>query len=70
MVELAGMNLDDTPLGFGKYKGKTPNEIAEDNPGYIVWMHETMDNSPCSDQLYNDCWIESEFNKSFEERWD
>ena len=31
---------DDLPLTFGKYKGKTPNQIAEVDPSYIVWMVE------------------------------
>ena len=33
--------LDHTPLSFGKYKGKTPSEVAEGDPGYIVWLYDT-----------------------------
>lgn len=28
---------DSQPLPFGK--GRTPDEIAEDDPSYIVWLH-------------------------------
>ena len=30
--------IDDTPLTFGKYKGKTPRQIAAEDPWYIVWL--------------------------------
>jgi uncharacterized protein (DUF3820 family) len=29
--------VNQDPLGFGKYKGKTPLEIATFDPGYILW---------------------------------
>lgn len=32
--------IDSLPLTFGKYKGKTPLEIARSFPGYIVWCSE------------------------------
>lgn len=47
--------LDDTPLAFGKYKGKTPNEVAEINPGYIVWMYENIERENCTHRLYKEC---------------
>lgn len=47
--------LDHTPLDFGKYRGKTPNEVAEINPGYIVWMFENVDRETCSQLLYLEC---------------
>jgi len=25
---------------FGKYKGKTCDEVADKNPGYLVWLDE------------------------------
>lgn len=33
--------LDHTPLVFGKHKGKTPSEVAEHDPSYIVWLYDT-----------------------------
>jgi len=57
--------LNDTPLPFGKYNGKTPVEIAADDPGYIVWMYDTLDNKFCTKELrdvceeaYNEDWVE------------
>jgi hypothetical protein len=35
--------VDNTPLEFGKFRGKTPNEIAEIEPSYIVWMYDNLD---------------------------
>lgn len=29
-------------ITFGKYKGKTLNEIAELDAGYIVWLNEEI----------------------------
>lgn len=43
--------IDDMPLGFGKHQGSTPNEIADTDPSYIVWLYETMPDK-CSKALY------------------
>lgn len=48
-------DIDDTPLKFGKYRGYTPNEIAEKDPKYIVWAFENLDTKPCSKDLYKCC---------------
>ncbi len=32
--------MDDKQLGFGKYAFKTPNQIADSDPRYIVWLYE------------------------------
>lgn len=48
--------LDHSPLGFGKYKGLTPNQVAEKDSSYLVWMHDTVTNRPtCSRLLRNEC---------------
>lgn len=56
-VKLA--DLDHTPLIFGKYVFRTPDQIAEDDPEYIVWMYREWQNSgkppPCSKLLYDAC---------------
>lgn len=46
---------DDTPLRFGKYKGQTPNQIAEHDPSYVVWMHANVLPPPCSRELALAC---------------
>lgn len=69
MVDLSPPDLDDTALRFGKHKGLTPNEIAENDPGYIVWMYENLDNAPCSEALYDECYTENEFHKDFYRIW-
>lgn len=49
-------DADHLPLVFGKYKGKTPSEVAETDPSYIVWMFDNVKNYPtCSKVLRDDC---------------
>ncbi len=44
--------LDKTPLRFGKYKGKTPIEVLEIEPSYLVWAYTTIVNfNTCSAEL-------------------
>jgi DNA polymerase-3 subunit epsilon/exodeoxyribonuclease X len=44
MVELTQTPVFYTrPLKFGKYKGKTLQEIAEADRGYLTWMLGNMD---------------------------
>lgn len=40
MVMLPIVDIDNIALTFGKYKGKTPNEVALIDPSYITWMHD------------------------------
>ena len=58
MVELNFQvkDIDDMPLTFGKYKGETPNEIAEHDDQYICWLYENITNPrPVSRRLYLAC---------------
>ncbi len=48
-------SLDDTPLSFGKHKGKTPFEVAAVDPGYIVWMQANVNPPKCSCELAQEC---------------
>lgn len=34
------VNSYDDIITFGKYAGKTIGQIADENPGYIVWLSE------------------------------
>ncbi len=49
-------NLDDTPLTFGKFKGKTPKYVVRnysEGNDYIIWLYENVKNKPtCSWELY------------------
>ncbi len=47
----AANDIDFTPLTFGKYKGKTPREIYDYDPGYLVWMSMAIKPSRVSDRL-------------------
>lgn len=51
--------IDHKRLTFGKYVGRTPNEVAElgeDGENYIRWMFENVRNKPtCSELLYRAC---------------
>lgn len=49
------LDLDNEPLRFGKYKGQTPEEIAEHDPGYIVWLYDTIKPRLCSKELALAC---------------
>jgi NADH:ubiquinone oxidoreductase subunit len=52
--------LDHRPLRFGKYRGKTPAEISEIDPQYLVWMHENvLTHWNMSDLLYRECVAEA-----------
>lgn len=58
---------DNTPLAFGKYKGKSPGEVAEIDPGYIVWLYaETDRKGICSKALYRACKAELEENDDYD----
>lgn len=46
---------DHWRLNRGKYRGKTPSEVAEIDPGYVVWIAENWDDHPVSDALVRDC---------------
>jgi hypothetical protein len=58
-------DLDWQMLGFGKYEGKCPAQIAEEDPAYIVWLYESGVQDPSrpdsptghivSSALYHDC---------------
>jgi hypothetical protein len=47
--------LDQTRLGFGKHRGKTPREVAQVDPDYVVWMYHEVRPTPCSRDLYLTC---------------
>jgi len=47
--------LDDTPLTFGRLAGNTPNQIANVEPSYIVWLYENLDKRVCTTKLYEEC---------------
>lgn len=38
-------DLDALPLQFGKYRGRSPESVADDDPGYIVWLYENVPNT-------------------------
>lgn len=46
---------DHTPMWAKKHEGKTPSQVAEIDPSYLVWAYETWDRPPCSKLLYEEC---------------
>lgn len=52
-------DIDDRPLSFGKYRGKTPNQVGDYDPSYICWMFENIPDS-CSAALYEVCRLDEE----------
>lgn len=55
-------DVDDTPFTFGKFKGKTPDEVSEIKPDYLTWMAKTWHKDgktiPFSEGLHNYCLAE------------
>lgn len=50
------IDIEDTPIGFGKYADKTPNEVAEIDPGYIIWLNDEAGRTDLvSDEMYDAC---------------
>lgn len=47
--------LDQTRVNFGKYRGKSPRDIAKIDPSYVVWMHANVNPTPCSRELALQC---------------
>ena len=55
---LVNKSVDEHPFSFGKYKGETPLEVAQKDPGYIVWIEENfedIENIPFTKELYELC---------------
>lgn len=49
-------NYDHIPLTFGRYNGMTPNEVAEQDPAWLVWAYNNVKNRvTCSALLVNEC---------------
>lgn len=46
--------LDHTPLTFGKYKGKTPDQVSNYDPNYLVWLYDTVTDKPTCSKLLRD----------------
>lgn len=49
------MDIDDKPLRFGKYRGASPNEVADLDPDYLVWAYDVMNPKICSKELSLEC---------------
>lgn len=47
--------LDKSRLQFGKHRGKTPREVAQVDPNYVVWMYMEVKPTPCSRDLFLTC---------------
>lgn len=52
--------LDHSPMRKGKYgpdrgNSKTPNQVAEIDPSYLVYAYDTWTDKPCSNLLYREC---------------
>jgi hypothetical protein len=43
---------DNFPLRFGKYQGRTPKELIETDPSYVVWLFDNTDVA-ISEELYD-----------------
>ena len=48
-------DLDHASLYFGKYVGKTPDEVSCFDPDYVIWLYERCTPRPVSRALYEAC---------------
>lgn len=55
MLDKDDADFDDTPITFGKYKGKTPDEISDIDPKYLLWLVHETGFSLCSLALIEYC---------------
>ena len=62
-------DLDDTKVGFGKYAERTPNEIAETDPGYILWLAEKIVPAVVSRALVELCEQDMRDSEEEQPRW-
>ena len=49
------VDIDEQPLTFGKYQGITPEQMAEKDPEYILWLYDSMKEKLCSRPLRELC---------------
>jgi len=49
------MDIDKRPIQFGKYRGKTPEEISDLDPDYLLWMYQNVKPTPCTKSLADAC---------------
>jgi hypothetical protein len=72
--DLDNVGLDNKELTFGKYKGSTPLQVAEEDPAYIVWMYDNLDYKHCTEALRDECEeiasIDFEAEKDLDEFYD
>ena len=44
---------DDVPMTYGRYKGRTPEEVAKEDPVHLMFLYENATGpKPCSRELY------------------
>lgn len=41
-------------MKFGKYKDQTLEAIMEFDPGYIVWLHDNVENMTIDEEMYDE----------------
>ena len=45
----------DTVLAFGKYKGESIADVMEENPQYLVWLHNNSEYFELHADLLEEC---------------
>ncbi len=48
-------HIDSINLTFGKYRGRSPNEVSDLDPEYVTWMYDNVRPRPCSKALRDAC---------------
>ena len=46
-------------ISFGKYKHRTIREVAEIDPGYIVWVHQNVKSFEIPDNIAEACSLDT-----------
>jgi hypothetical protein len=44
----------DTPIRFGRHRGRLVEEVLEDDPGYLLWCMENVESFDVDQALHDE----------------
>jgi hypothetical protein len=51
-MQILLLREDKLVFGFGKFEGRTVDEVAEIEPSYLTWVRNSDLMAECSDELF------------------
>jgi hypothetical protein len=61
------LHTDNMPMGFGKYAAKTPIQVHDIDPKYLVWAYENVGTHVCTIALYKSAKFDIEDELDFQD---